>query len=86
MLKLTVELLPCGSPGSEHVGTCLIENNGTGSEESGNYTVRFITPGKGIKSIPKTKIITVTNFPRLKDDFWKLLFLSLEQYHKKGVK
>ncbi len=50
MIRVTIEVLPGGDATlRRHVGTIEIANDGTGNEESGNYSIRlskFGNPGQ----------------------------------------
>lgn len=75
MIRITVELIPARAPDKpRHLGTALITNDGTGTPESGNYTVRLSKWGR-----PNTtwKTGRVENFPRRKLGPWDLLLFAL---------
>lgn len=50
MIRVTIEILPSGDEGrKKHVGTVEIANDGTGSPDVGNYSIRlakFSTPNQ----------------------------------------
>lgn len=75
MIRITIELIPRGDvTQKQHLGTADIINDGTGTRELGNYTVRLSKWGR-----PNTiwKMSRVTGFRRLKFGPWDLLFLAL---------
>ena len=46
MLRIMVELLPSDGGPPEVLGMALIANDGTGTQERGNYTIRLFETGK----------------------------------------
>lgn len=75
MLVITVELHPRGNVAHRRViGTLVITNDLTGTQESGNYryvlTKDNVTKATGI----------IENFPRQDKDAWELIRTILDSY------
>lgn len=82
MIVVKVELWPKGDGNrSKELGRAYIANTGTGSKNRADYKVAVCR--KGTKTCPwtgKTKAIregTVTNYPRLSYNMWRLIIRSL---------
>lgn len=75
MIRVTVELVPRGDETKkQHLGTAEIINDGTGTLETGNYTIHLSRWGQPKQAWKKGKL---SGFPRLKLGPWDLLLLAL---------
>lgn len=78
MIKVSVELWPYGrSDEAESLGIALILNDGTGSDQRGNYEAVFTTHREGAPA-PTTRRVLVRDFDRTKDA-WHLLHAALTE-------
>ena len=78
MLRITVDVLPLGdAEHPERLGTLDIVNDGSGTLETGNYSL-FTVDGEGV---PILRAGTVTGFTRSRS-FWDLLALALIENRK----
>ena len=69
MIRITIELCPRGdTKNTKLLGTAIISNDGTGTDQIGNYN---ITLNKGGKFLKKGRL---EGFPRKKFGVWDLLF------------
>jgi hypothetical protein len=73
MLRITVELMPSSGANLRRLGTALIANDGTGTHEQGNYSVRLFNEQEG-----QWKHAKVRDFPRESLGPWHLLYRCLE--------
>ena len=77
MLRITVDLFPHGDKNKKQtLGILEIWNDGTGTEENGNY--KFWISKANTTTIVKWRG-AVQNFKRLEESVWRLLYLSLKQ-------
>lgn len=76
MIRVTVELLPYGMEDhKETLGVAYIANDGTGTQNVGNYNVEFMKHGgKGLY-----KRTRVEGFPRRRLLAWDLLYRALQK-------
>lgn len=73
MIEVTVNLLPQGIKDKKRLlGIMNIINNGTGTQEIGNYDAYIIHEGKG-------NMYEVRGFLRQKNDVWDLIQEVLEK-------
>jgi hypothetical protein len=72
MLRITVELMPSSGNELQRLGTALIANDGTGTQEVGNYTVRLFNEKQG-----QWKHGEYLAFPRQELNMWYLLHCCL---------
>ena len=75
MLRVTIEFLPGGFGPAQHLGTAVIANDGTGTPQLGNYTVRLSKRGKPGQAWKRG---TVQGFPRQALGPYDLLYRCLE--------
>lgn len=78
MIRVTVEMLPGGNPEkARSIGVGYITNEGSGSPDLGNYSVKLMKSGEYAKRGGVWKSGSVINFPRLRLGPWDLLFVAL---------
>lgn len=76
MIRITIELWPYGSQErSRLLGTMDIINDGTGTKERGNYTIRFRDKAGRVFKNSKVK-----NWPRISKSIWKLIQRVFQDY------
>jgi len=74
-IRVTVELLPGGDESqADHRGTATIANDGTGTENLGNYTVTLFGTGEPNGIWKRGRVL---GFPRGRLGVWDLLYLAL---------
>jgi hypothetical protein len=74
MIRVTIEMIPGGTGEPRHMGTIEIANDGTGTNESGNYKVRLAKFGQPASSWLRA---VVTNFNRKTRGPYDLLLQAL---------
>lgn len=83
MIIVKVELHPQGAHKGEAptlMGLMLVENDGTGSEERGNYTATLMKGGPRLgitRGAPIWKVTRVEGFPRKSAPAWELVRRAL---------
>jgi hypothetical protein len=71
MITITIDLLKYGMSKPETIATGMIKNKGDGTEELGNYEVKFgLNPGEWVAC-------EVEEFPRNEKNVWELLHAAL---------
>lgn len=76
MIRVTVELWPHGDKSRKwHLGTAIIANDGTGTEEIGNYRVTLSKWGRPQRVWRRGR---VEGFPRKSRGPWDLLYRALQ--------
>lgn len=76
MIRVTIEVLPGGDASlRRHVGTIEIANDGTGSEETGNYSIRLSKFGNPNQTWIRG---VVKGFDRIKRGPYDLLLQCLD--------
>lgn len=81
MIRVKIELLPGGfDVNTQTIGEIIIDNDGSGTQSTGNYNVELLKSAKYSKSnAGKTyKKGTVKDFPRLKLGPYDLLYRALK--------
>ncbi|MFZ6731267.1 hypothetical protein ACO0LG_05015 [Undibacterium sp. Ji42W] len=75
MLRVTIEILPSGDESRKrHLGTVEIANDGTGSQEIGNYSIRLAKFGRPNQTWLYGKL---SGFDRIRRGPYDLLLQSL---------
>jgi len=75
MIRVTIEILPSGDESRKrHIGTVEIANDGTGSRDIGNYSIRLAKFGAPKQTWLKGKLV---GFDRIKRGPYDLLLQSL---------
>jgi len=76
MLRVTIELVPYGIEDRKRtLATAIIANDGSGSQERGNYTCIFSQSGRPTQ---KWRHAVVQGFRRLRKGSWHLLLEALK--------
>jgi len=76
MIRITIELIPAGSPEyKQHLGTAEISNDGTGDAIISDYDVFLSKWGKPKVAWKRAKVM---GFNRRKRGPWDLLYLALQ--------
>ncbi len=78
MIKVTIEFIEHGIGKPEKIGEIIIANDGTGTEDLGNYTAELMKTPKYAKGKGVWKKSRVTGFPRLVRGPYDLLYLALK--------
>jgi hypothetical protein len=77
MIRVTVELLPHGTEtGKRTLGVLLIANEGTGSEDIGNYEGSLLAE----YTVHGPRTAWVTGFARKKQSVWTLVGMFLKKF------
>lgn len=76
MIRITVELIPFGFGKPQHLGTCKISNDGTGTPTVGHYRVRLSKRGRPAST---WRTGTVRDFPRRRLGVWDLMYRALRE-------
>lgn len=75
MIRVTIELVPRGDESKKtHLGTAEIVNDGTGTMETGNYTIRLSKWGKPTQTWRQGEL---KGFPCQRLGPWDLLAMAL---------
>lgn len=78
MIIVEVKVRPFGYGEEKLLGTCVIANDGSGTEKRGNYYARLY--GKRKRRM-KPETITVKNHPRKSYHVWKLVYKVLKEIY-----
>lgn len=75
MLRITIELIPFGLGKPQHLGTLHLANDGTGTQDRGNYDGTLFT--KTGAKMPQ-RVVRVEDWPRQSRPVWELVIEALQ--------